>query len=228
MGGAGAGHAGRGPTVGGAGAVVNVSLEISDALLEGSLRESRGGLGFRADSVGTGPQQTNRQNQEEVAHIRDDELGEKECAERLVGLNRLLALLFGSNANGLLHGTDKYFPVPDFAGFGAFDNGGYGFIDLAVGHYDFDLQLRQKVDSVFAAAINLGVSFLAAEAFDFGNGHALDAEFVESILHLVQLEWFDDGFNFLHVMNPGWSLPQKCGMASTHGFESERTMPWTF
>ena len=38
----------------------------------------------------------------------------------------------------------------------------------------------------------------APEALDLGHGHALDADLGEGVLHLVELERLDDGFNLLH------------------------------
>ena len=62
----------------------------------------------------------------------------------------------------------------------------------------FDFDLRQEIHGVFAAAIDFGVAFLPAKAFDFADGHALDAEFVQGVFDFVQLERLDDGFDFFH------------------------------
>jgi len=42
------------------------------------------------------------------------------------------------------------------------------------------------------------VSFLATEAFDLGHGQAGDANFRQGFAYFIELEWFDDGFNFFH------------------------------
>jgi hypothetical protein len=42
------------------------------------------------------------------------------------------------------------------------------------------------------------MSFLAAESFDFTDGHTLDANVSKGILDLFQLERLDDGFDFFH------------------------------
>jgi hypothetical protein len=42
------------------------------------------------------------------------------------------------------------------------------------------------------------VTLLAAEAFDFGYGHTLDADFGESVLNFFKFEGFDDGDDELH------------------------------
>ena len=46
---------------------------------------------------------------------------------------------------------------------------------------------------------NFGMSLLPAEAPDFGDGHALDADFMKGLFDIVYFERLDDGFNFFHV-----------------------------
>ena len=72
-------------------------------------------------------------------------------------------------------------------------------VDPAVVDHDFELHLGQEIHGVFAAAVDFGVALLAAEAFDFGDGHALDSDFREGVFDLFEFERFDDGFDFLHV-----------------------------
>ena len=67
------------------------------------------------------------------------------------------------------------------------------------GRTSLDFDFGEEIDGVFAAAINFGVAFLAAEPFDFADGHAFDADFAEGIFDFFQFEWLDDGFNFLHI-----------------------------
>jgi hypothetical protein len=48
------------------------------------------------------------------------------------------------------------------------------------------------------------MAVLAAEPFDFADGHAADADLKQGVAHFVQFERFDDGFNFLHTsFGPG-------------------------
>ena len=42
------------------------------------------------------------------------------------------------------------------------------------------------------------VTLLPAKAFDFADGHALDSYIGQSGLNVLQLEWFDYGFDELH------------------------------
>ena len=53
--------------------------------------------------------------------------------------------------------------------------------------------------------------FLAAEAFDFGDRDALDANAGEGLAHLIELERFDDGRDEFHVR---FLLFEKSGAAS--------------
>ena len=52
----------------------------------------------------------------------------------------------------------------------------HGQIHQRVSDDDFDFYFGEEIHGVFAAAINFRVAFLAAEPFDFGNGHALDSD----------------------------------------------------
>ena len=65
-------------------------------------------------------------------------------------------------------------------------------------NHDLDFDLGQEVDDVFRPAIEFGVPLLPAEAFGFGHGDALQSDFLKRFLNLVELEWLDDGFDFLH------------------------------
>ena len=69
---------------------------------------------------------------------------------------------------------------------------------LVVGDHHLDLDLGQEVHDVLGAAVELGVALLAAVALGLEHGHALDAEFLQRLLHLVELERLDDGFDLLH------------------------------
>ena len=75
-------------------------------------------------------------------------------------------------------------------------------LDDAVEHVvldrGLDLHLRQEVDDVLGAAIELGVALLPAEALDLGDGDALHADRREGLAHLVELERLDDGGNEFH------------------------------
>src|SRR5438132_5213305 len=94
-------------------------------------------------------------------------------------------------------------------------------------HHDLDLYLRQKVDHVFGAAIEVGMAVLAAETLGLGDGNSLDADFVKSLLHHVQLEGFDDRLDLLHRL-PIFLSARGAGLATrssiTHATPARR--PW--
>ena len=66
-------------------------------------------------------------------------------------------------------------------------------------HHDLDLHFGQKVHDIFGAPVKFGMALLAAEALGFGHGDALNADFLQRLLHFVEFEWLDDGFDFFHA-----------------------------
>ena len=74
-----------------------------------------------------------------------------------------------------------------------------GAFDGFVAEHDLDLHLGQEIDDIFGAAIELGMALLAAEALGLGHGDALQADLLQRLLHLVELERLDDRFDLLHV-----------------------------
>src|ERR1039457_3833845 len=90
--------------------------------------------------------------------------------------DRLFARFLRSNAHRGLDGTHKYFPVPDLARLGRLHDRIDRRRRKRVGQHNLDLELRQKIHRVFAAAIDLGMTLLTAETFDFGNRHPLNSQ----------------------------------------------------
>ena len=78
---------------------------------------------------------------------------------------------------------------------------------LVVGDHHLDLDLGQEVDDVLGAAVELGVALLAAVALGLQHGHALDAQLLQGLLHLVQLERLDHRLDLLHSPRPGTLTP---------------------
>src|SRR5690606_14937134 len=99
----------------------------------------------------------------------------------------------GTDADGLLQIDDKDLAVTDLAGVGCLGDRLDHPIELVVGNCHIDLHLRQEVDDVLSTAIQLSVSLLPTEAFDFGDGDALYADFRQRLAYVVQLERLDDG-----------------------------------
>src|SRR5215207_4307777 len=65
-----------------------------------------------------------------------------------------------------------------------------------------ELYLGEKVDDVLGAAVELGMALLAAETLGLEHGNALEADLVEGVLHLIELEGLDDRFDLLHWLGP--------------------------
>ena len=67
------------------------------------------------------------------------------------------------------------------------------------GDHDLDLHLGQEIHDIFGAAVEFGMALLAAKALGFGDGDALDADFLQRLFHFIELERLDDGFDFFHA-----------------------------
>src|SRR5262249_23962658 len=72
---------------------------------------------------------------------------------------------------------------------------------IVVVDYHFELDFREEVDLVLGAAVDLGLAALAAEALDFGDGHSLDADRLECVLDVFELEWLDDRSDEFHELS---------------------------
>src|SRR5579883_367453 len=112
--------------------------------------------------------------------------------------DRVFALLAGADADGLVDRADEDLAVADAAGMGGVLDRLDRALHQRVLHHHLDLHLGQEIDDVFGPAIELGMAFLPAEAFGLGHGDALNADLVERLLHLVELEGLDDRFDLLH------------------------------
>ena len=71
-----------------------------------------------------------------------------------------------------------------------------GLIDGVIADDRLDFDLGEKIHHVFRAAVEFGMTFLAPEAFDFGNGDALDAHPGKRVFYFFQFEGFNYGFYF--------------------------------
>ncbi len=117
---------------------------------------------------------------------------------QLIDSNGIAAGFAGTDADGVFNGRNEYFAITDFSGVGTFNDGfGHGGCVFIVDD-DFQFHLGEKIHGVFTATVNLGMAFLAAESFDFRNGHSLNADFGESFLHFFKFEGFNNGFDFFH------------------------------
>src|SRR5262249_18282757 len=123
-------------------------------------------------------------------------------------LYRLVARFVSANTDRLFDRKQEYLAVADLAGFGRAHDCAHGFVGDLVAYHDLHFHLGQEIDGIFASAVNLGVAFLAAEPFDLPPRHALHAHFGERVLHFLEFERLDDGFDFFHASERinGWSV----------------------
>ena len=108
----------------------------------------------------------------------------------------------GADADRLLDCGDEDLAVADAAGLRRIADRFDRAVDELVRQHDLDLHLGQEVDDVFGAAIEFGVAFLAAESLGLGDGDALQPNLLQRLLHLVELEWFDDASIFFILALP--------------------------
>ena len=99
-----------------------------------------------------------------------------------------------------LHDDDE--PIADLARARGRDDCLHGTVQQTIGNHHLKLHLGQKIHHVFGAAIQLGMAFLTAKAFDFGDGQACDANVRKRIAHFIEFERFDDGFYFFQGNSP--------------------------
>src|SRR3569623_705321 len=82
--------------------------------------------------------------------------------------------------------------VADAARLGARADGRNDAVGLSVIDCDLDLELGKEVHRIFGAAVDFGMALLAAIAFDFGHGHAVDVERIQRLTHLLKPGRLDD------------------------------------
>src|SRR5215469_1042812 len=116
----------------------------------------------------------------------------------------------GSDPNGFFDVGDEDLAVADPPGLGGATDRLDGFLDHVVAEYNLDLHLGEKIDDVFGPAIEFGMPFLASEALGFGNGDALQPDFLQRFLHFVEFEGFDHRLDLLHRV----SFPRRAGGAA--------------
>src|SRR5947207_4020318 len=104
----------------------------------------------------------------------------------------------GADPNGFLDVGHEDLAVADPPGLGGAPDGVDRLLDQVIPDHDLDFDLGQEIHNVFGAAIEFGVPLLSPETLGFGDGDALQSDLLKRLLHLVELEWLDDGFDFFH------------------------------
>ena len=130
----------------------------------------------------------------------------------------------GANANGLFEVGDEYLAVTDLAGSCRVGDGLDDLLGDVVVDGQFDLGLRQEVDDVLGAAVQLRVAALAPEALDLGDGDALYADVGDGLADVVELEGLDDRGDQFPVWNPLACKFKRAGReASRPAFRGQRS-----
>src|SRR5262245_27599695 len=104
-----------------------------------------------------------------------------------------LPALTAADTDSLFHAHPHNLAVADATGLGGLFDGLDHLADLPVGHHHLDLNLRHEINHVGRPAIDLFLAAGAAKSLDLADGHALDPDLAQSVLHFVELERLDDG-----------------------------------
>ena len=131
-------------------------------------------------------------------------------------LNSSVAALFGADSDRLLETYDEHLAVSDLSGLGSLHDGINRLGDEVVGDDDLKFNLREEIHRVFRTAVDFGVTLLASEALDLGNGHSLDADTGQGFLNLFEFEWFDDGYNEFHTELVIWDYVTNKSVKKIH------------
>src|SRR4029079_16012420 len=103
-----------------------------------------------------------------------------------------------SNPDGFFDIRDEDFSVTDAPSLGGSADRLDCFFQPLLTQHNLDFHLGEKIYDVFGAAIELGVSFLAAEALGLGHRDALQADLLQGLFHLVEFERLDNGLDLLY------------------------------
>src|SRR5262249_39672683 len=105
--------------------------------------------------------------------------------------------LAGADADHFFQIEHEDLAVADLAGVGGLLDRVDDLLEHLGLYGGLDLDLRQEIDHIFRAAVELGMALLPAKPLYLGHGDALHADAREGFAHLVQLERLDDcGYQF--------------------------------
>src|SRR5262249_13983545 len=113
--------------------------------------------------------------------------------------NGIASGLAGADADRLFHRRHEDLAIADPAGLGGLLDGFERLGEHFLAEHDLKFHFGQEVDDVFRAAVKLGVALLPTKSLGFYNRDALQADLLQGLLHLVELEGLDDGLDLLHA-----------------------------
>src|SRR5690349_20111867 len=111
-----------------------------------------------------------------------------EARRSSIASDRVRSTVPGPDPDRLVDINHEYLAVADASGAGGAFDGLNDILGHAVLDHHLDLHLGEKVDHIFGAAVELRVALLPAEALHFADGQAGNADVVQRILHVIQLE----------------------------------------
>jgi hypothetical protein len=112
--------------------------------------------------------------------------------------NGVVATLPRADADGVIDGTDEDLAIANAPGASRLLDCLQGPFELGIFDNNLDFYLGQEVHNIFGAAIKFSVAFLPPESFGLNHSNALDANFMQGVLHFIEFERLDDGFDFFH------------------------------
>ena len=104
----------------------------------------------------------------------------------------------GPDPDRFFHSRHENFSVTDLSGLGRLQDRLDHTLGAIVLDHDLKFHFRQKIDRVFAAAINLAVTFLPSEASNFTQRHSLNANRGERVFDRFGFERLNNRLDFFH------------------------------
>src|SRR4029077_5655686 len=100
--------------------------------------------------------------------------------------------------DGFFDVRDEDLAVADPPGLGGAPDRLDRFFNHVVTKHNLDFHLGEKIDNIFGATVELGVSLLAPKTLGLGHRYSLQTHLLQRLLHLVEFERLDDRLDFFH------------------------------
>src|ERR1022692_531300 len=139
-----------------------------------------------------------------------------------VFLERVFAALTGADPDRLVDGRDEDLPVADPPSSRDAHDRLHDVTDDVIFDDDLDPDLRNEIDDVGRPTVDLFLSAGPTEALHLVDGHSLNADLAQTILHIVELERLDDGFDLFHLVS---TLALQCFEAVSQQLNRRNPVP---
>src|SRR5580692_1104716 len=100
--------------------------------------------------------------------------------------------------DGFFDVRDEDLAVADPPGLGSAPDRLDRFFNHVVAKHNLDFHLGKKIDDIFGAAVEFGVSLLAPKPLGLGHRYSLQTHLLQRLLHLVEFERLDDRLDLFH------------------------------